>query len=466
MRAPGMRFMRMPIFVWTTLFTNVLMVLAFPVLTVALALAALDRYLGMHFFTSTQGGNLMMYVNLFWIWGHPEVYILILPAFGVFSEVVATFSAKRLFGYRSLVYATAAITLLSFGVWVHHFFTMGAGPSVNLAFGIATMLIAIPTGVKVFNWLFTMYRGRVRFTTSMYWTIGFLTTFVISGMTGVMMAVPPADFVLHNSLFLVAHFHNVLIPGALFGFFAGYTYWFPKAMGFPLDEKWGKRAFWFWLIGFYLAFAPLYTLGFMGMPRRMEHYDNLAWQPYLIVAAVGAAVILAGILCQITQLAVSFRQRRATRDLTGDPWDGRTLEWATSSPPAPYNFAKIPVVQDIDAFADMKERGVARPLPVHYDDNCMPKNTASGRRSDLDGGHSLPGRLQGAGLGRPIAAGASEHVLPLPGHRLGRRFHHRLSIGEHLNESGTDRGHRGGPRKSQILCRGIPSVDRLQYRGV
>jgi cytochrome o ubiquinol oxidase subunit 1 len=378
MRAPGMKLMRMPIFVWTTLFTNVLMVLAFPVLTVALALITLDRYLGMHFFTNTLGGNMMMYVNLFWIWGHPEVYILILPAFGVFSEVVATFSGKRLFGYKSLVYATAAITIISFTVWLHHFFTMGAGPDVNAVFGIATMLIAIPTGVKIFNWLFTMYRGRVRFTLPMYWTFAFLTTFNIGGMTGVLLSIPPADFVLHNSLFLIGHFHNVLIPGALFGFFAGYTYWFPKAFGFPLDEKWGKRAFWCWLIGFYLAFMPLYVLGFMGMPRRMDHYANLAWQPYLIVASIGSAIILLGIIFQITQLRVSIKHRHATRDLTGDPWDGRTLEWASSSPPPVYNFAVIPVVHDIDAFTDMKEKGIAYLRPDRYHDIHMPKNTAAG----------------------------------------------------------------------------------------
>jgi cytochrome o ubiquinol oxidase subunit 1 len=378
LRAPGMTLMRMPIFTWTTLFTNVLMIFAFPVLTVAIALLALDRYLGMHFFTSSLGGNPMMYVNLFWIWGHPEVYILILPAFGVYSEVVATFSAKRLFGYRSLVYATGAIMVLSFAVWVHHFFTMGAGPDVNLAFGIATMMIAVPTGVKIFNWLFTMYRGRVRFTTPMYWTLGFLTTFAIGGMTGVLMSVPPADFVVHNSLFLVAHFHNVLIPGSLFGFFAGYAYWFPKAMGFPLDEKWGKRAFWFWLIGFFLAFMPLYVLGFMGMPRRMEHYANMAWQPYLIVAAAGAAVVLVGIGCQIIQLAVSFKRRHVDRDLTGDPWNGRTLEWATSSPPAAYNFAKIPAVHDIDAFTEMKEKGQALEQPDGFQDIHLPQNTAYG----------------------------------------------------------------------------------------
>jgi cytochrome o ubiquinol oxidase subunit 1 len=378
MRAPGMSLMRMPIFAWTTLFTNGLMIFAFPVLTAALALLTLDRYLGMHFFTSTLGGNPMIYVNLFWIWGHPEVYIVILPAFGIYSEVVATFSSKRLFGYPSLVYATAAIMVLSFTVWLHHFFTMGAGPDVNLFFGIATMLIAVPTGVKVFNWLFTMYRGRVRFATPMYWTLGFLSTFAIGGMTGVLMAVPPADYVVHNSLFLVAHFHNVLIPGALFGFFAGYTYWFPKAMGFTLDEAWGRRAFWFWLVGFYLAFMPLYALGFMGMPRRLVHYANPAWQPYLIVAALGAAVILAGICCQIIQLAVSIRNRKSALDLSGDPWDGRTLEWATSSPPAVYNFAILPMVQDIDAFTDMKEKKTANIPPSRYQDIRLPKNSGLG----------------------------------------------------------------------------------------
>lgn len=376
MRAPGMTLMRMPLFTWTTLLTNVLMIFAFPVLTVALALITLDRYLGMHFFTNTLGGNPMLYVDLFWIWGHPEVYIVILPAFGIYSEVVATFSGKRLFGYRSLVYATAAITALSFGVWLHHFFTMGAGADVNAAFGIATMLIAVPTGVKMFNWLFTMYRGKVRLTTPMYWTLGFLTTFAIGGMTGVLMALPPADFLLHNSLFLIAHFHNMLIPGALFGFFAGYAYWFPKATGILLDEKWGKRAFWCWASGFYLAFMPLYVLGFLGMPRRMAHYADPAWQPYLVVAAIGTFVILVGIVFQIIQLTVSIRWRQP--DLTGDPWNGRTLEWATSSPPAPYNFAILPEVQEIDAFDDMKEKGLHDSRPDRYQDITLPANTGKG----------------------------------------------------------------------------------------
>jgi cytochrome o ubiquinol oxidase subunit 1 len=378
MRAPGMTLMRMPIFVWTVLCTAVLMVLSFPVLTVALSLVTMDRYLGMHFFSNTLGGNMMMYANLFWIWGHPEVYIVILPAFGIFSEVVATFSGKPLFGYTSMVYATAAIMVLSFSVWVHHFFTMGAGPDVNTFFGITTMIIAVPTGVKIFNWLFTMYRGRIRFTTPMYWTLGFIGTFAVGGMTGVLLASPAADYVLHNSLFLIAHFHNMLIPGALFGYFAGYAYWFPKALGFPLNETWGKRAFWCWLIGFYLSFIPLYVLGFMGMPRRMAHYSNPAWQPYLVIAAAGAAVIAVGILCQGIQLVVSIRQRHGTRDLTGDCWDGRTLEWAIASPPAVYNFAITPVVSGIDAFMDMKEKGIAFLKPDRYEDIHMPKNTASG----------------------------------------------------------------------------------------
>ena len=298
-RAPGMTLMKMPLFSWTALCTSILMVLAFPALTVVTALLGLDRYLGMHFFTNGGGGNMMNYANLFWIWGHPEVYIVILPAFGVYSEVVATFSSKRLFGYTSLVYATIVIALLSFTVWVHHFFTMGAGPNVNAVFGIATMIIAVPTGVKIFDWLLTMYRGRIRFTTPMLWTLGFIPTFAIGGMTGVLMAVPPADFMMHNSEFLVAHFHNMLIPGALFGYLAGYAYWFPKAFGFRLNEKWGRRAFWNWLLGFYLAFMPLYMLGFMGMPRRMEHYSNPEWQPYLLVAALGAFLIVIGIACLV-----------------------------------------------------------------------------------------------------------------------------------------------------------------------
>ncbi len=379
LRAPGMTFMRLPLFTWTTLTTNVLMVFSFPVITGALLLLTMDRYLGMHFFTNTLGGNMMLWNNLFWMWGHPEVYIVILPAFGVFSEVVATFSGKKLFGYTSLVYATVAIMILSFTVWLHHFFTMGNSAGVNTFFGITTMLIAIPTGVKVYDWLFTMYRGRIRFTIPMYWTLGFLIIFVFGGMTGVLMAIPPADYIVHNSLFLIAHFHNMLIPGALFGYFAGYNYWFPKAFGFKLDEKWGKRAFWFWFVGFIVAFFPLYILGFMGMPRRLESYPNPEWQPYLIVAAVGVLIIALGILSMGIQLIVSIRRRNENLDLTGDPWNGRTLEWATSSPPAAYNFAIIPKVHEMDAFWAMKlKKTSGNGGKVEYTNIELPKNRVYG----------------------------------------------------------------------------------------
>jgi cytochrome o ubiquinol oxidase subunit 1 len=357
MRAPGMTYFRMPVFCWTALAANMLITAAFPILTATFAMLLLDRNLGMHFFTNDAGGNAMMYVNLFWAWGHPEVYILILPAFGVFSEVTATFSGKALFGYRSMVLATLGICILSFMVWLHHFFTMGAGADVNAFFGIMSMIIAVPTGVKVFNWLFTLFHGRIVFRSPLLWSIGFMVTFVIGGMTGVLLAVPPVDFVVHNSVFLVAHFHNVIIGGVLFGAIAGYNYWFPKAFGFTLDERLGKASFWFWLIGFYLAFMPLYLLGMMGMTRRLQHVSDPSWQPLLLVAELGAICILLGILCQIAQIVVSIRSRESRRDLTGDPWNGRTLEWATSSPPPAYNFAVMPEVKTIDAFWEMKRTG-------------------------------------------------------------------------------------------------------------
>jgi cytochrome o ubiquinol oxidase subunit 1 len=376
-RAPGMTYMRMPVFCWTALCSSMLMVAAFPILTATLGMLLLDRYVGMHFFTNDGGGNMMLYVNLFWAWGHPEVYILILPAFGVFSEVIATFSGKELFGYRSMVLATLAICVLSFTVWLHHFFTMGAGANVNAFFGILSAIIAVPTGVKVFNWLFTLYRGRIRFEVPVLWSIGFMVTFVIGGLTGVLLAVPPADFVLHNSAFLVAHFHNVLIGGVFFGVMAGYTYWFPKAFGFTLDPRLGAVSFWCWLIGFYLAFMPLYALGLMGMTRRMQHYADVSWQPYLIVAEVGALVVLVGIAATVAQLVVSIRRREQHRDLTGDPWNGRTLEWSTASPPPAYNFAVLPEVESLDAFWVMKQRGPIVPAE-HYESIEMPSNSPNG----------------------------------------------------------------------------------------
>lgn len=382
MRCPGMTLMKMPIFAWTVLCAMILVILAFPVLTVTLALLSLDRYLGMHFFSADMGGNAMLYVNMIWAWGHPEVYILILPAFGVFSEVVATFSKKYLFGYATMVWATAAITILSFLVWLHHFFTMGAGGNVNAFFGIMTMIISVPTGVKIFNWLFTMHRGRITFSLPMLWTLAFIVTFAIGGMTGVMMSVPTIDFQVHNSVFLVAHFHNVIIGGVVFGYLAGLSYWFPKIFGFKLNEKLGRWSFWCWVIGFYLAFMPLYALGFMGMTRRLNHYDSATgWHPFLVTAGIGAAVIAVGIGCQLAQIVVSIKDRDKNRDTTGDPWNGRTLEWSIKSPAPFYNFAFIPTVDSRDAFWKGKQAAYAHQKSTDqpkYQDIHMPKDTATG----------------------------------------------------------------------------------------
>jgi cytochrome o ubiquinol oxidase subunit 1 len=373
--------MRMPVFCWTALASNLLIVAAFPVLTATLAMLLLDRYLGFHFFSVERGGNPMMYVNLFWVWGHPEVYILVLPAFGVFSEVTATFSGKPLFGYRSMVLATMAICILSYTVWLHHFFTMGASANVNAFFGITSMIIAVPTGVKIFNWLFTMYGGRLRFEVPLLWTIGFMVAFIFGGLTGVLLALPPVDWQVHNSLFLVAHFHHVIIPGVLFGAIAGYNYWFPKAFGFKLDDRWGKAAFWCWFIGFHLAFMPLYVTGLMGMTRRLQHYDVMSWRPWLLIAEIGAVVILAGIVSQIVQLVVSIRNREALR-VSADPWNGRTLEWSVPSPPPAWNYAVLPHVSGRDAFWATKKLAPAikaQPAqPRVYAPIEMPRNSGTG----------------------------------------------------------------------------------------
>jgi cytochrome o ubiquinol oxidase subunit I len=381
MRAPGMSYMRMPVFCWTSLASSLLIVAVFPILTATLAMLLLDRYVGFHFFTNEAGGSPMLFMNLIWAWGHPEVYILILPAFGIYSEIVPTFSCKPLFGYRSMVIATLAICLISMLVWLHHFFTMSAGGDVNGFFGIMSMIIAVPTGVKIYNWVFTMYGGRVRMHTPMLWTIGFMVTFVIGGLTGVLLAMPPADFVLHNSLFLVAHFHNVIIGGVLFGAFAGYSYWFPKAFGFSLDERLGKAAFWCWIIGFYLAFMPLYVLGLLGMTRRMQHYDQPDWYPWTLVAEAGALLILCGIVLMAVQLAVSIKGRARRREPTGDPWDGRNLEWATSSPPPVYNFAVLPNVQQEEPYWGMKAKAresLQLSAEPQYEPIEMPRNSPTG----------------------------------------------------------------------------------------
>ncbi|HET8690232.1 MAG TPA: cbb3-type cytochrome c oxidase subunit I [Candidatus Saccharimonadales bacterium] len=373
MRAPGMTLMKMPIFVWSVLITMVMVMFAFPILTVALTMLGLDRLMDMHFFTAGHGGNMMMYVNLIWAWGHPEVYILVLPAFGIYSEIVATYSRKRLFGYTSMVLALAAIAFFSFVVWLHHFFTMGAGADVNAFFGITTMIIAIPTGVKIFNWLFTMFRGRIHLASPMIWFLGFVFLFTTGGMTGVMLAVPAIDYQVHNSLFLVAHFHTMIISGVLFGYFAGISYWFPKIFGFRLNETLGKMAAWSWIVGFILAFFPLYALGLMGATRRLDHYEaSTGWQPLFIVAGIGALIIALGVFFQILQLAVSVWKRKEYR-VDNDPWNGRTLEWSLPSPVPFYNFAVTPTVDKRDVFWEAKQSKKSK-KPV-YQPITLPKNS-------------------------------------------------------------------------------------------
>jgi cytochrome o ubiquinol oxidase subunit 1 len=381
MRAPGMSYLRMPVFCWTALASCMLIVAAFPVLTATLAMLLLDRYLDFHFFTNTAGGNMMMFINLIWAWGHPEVYILVLPSFGIFSEVISTFSRKPLFGYRSMVIATLFICIVSFMVWLHHFFTMGAGGDVNAIFGIASSVIAVGTGVKVYNWIFTMYGGRIQFATPMLWSVAFIVTFVIGGVTGVLLAVPPADFQLHESMFLVAHFHNVIIGGVVFAVFAGITYWFPKAFGFKLDEGWGKATFWFAFVGFYVTFMPLYVAGLLGMTRRLQHYDFGLWRPWVLAAGLGIIFYLCSAACQAVQLVVSIRRRDELRDLTGDPWNGRSLEWSTASPPPAFNFAVLPNVQGEEPYWEIKRRAIETQQLVSepdYKPIHMPRNSPTG----------------------------------------------------------------------------------------
>jgi cytochrome o ubiquinol oxidase subunit I len=378
MRAPGMHLMRMPLFCWTVICTSILIVFAMPPLSVAALLLAADRYMDFHFFTNDLGGNMMNYANLFWLFGHPEVYLLVLPAYGIYSEIVSTYSAKRLYGYLSLVIATMSIAVLSFTVWLHHFFTMGQSALINAAFGIATMLIAIPTGIKVYDWMATMYRGRIRLNVPMIYLVGFLILFVIGGLTGIILASPTVDFQVHNTLFLVAHFHNVLIPGVLFGLLAGYNYWFPKAFGFRLNERLGKITAYLWIVGFMVTFLPLYVVGLMGMPRRSYSYTDPEFVPWLVLAFIGALTILSALLMFLEQLRVSIRDRDQNRVPYGDPWDARTLEWSISAPPPEYNFAIIPTISKRDAFAEDKIAGEAYPTDGVYEDIKLPKNTPVG----------------------------------------------------------------------------------------
>ncbi|CAH8767720.1 cytochrome aa3 quinol oxidase subunit I [Paenibacillus dendritiformis] len=349
MRAPGMTLMRMPMFTWSVLITCVIILFAFPVLTVALALMMFDRMFGAQFFTMANGGMDMLWANLFWVWGHPEVYIVVLPAFGIYSEIISTFSRKNLYGYKSMVFSMVAISLLSFVVWAHHFYTMGHGAMVNGFFSVTTMAIAVPTGVKIFNWLFTMQKGKIQFTTPMMYALAFIPIFTIGGVTGVMLAMASADYQYHNTMFLVAHFHYVLIPGTVFAVIAGMYYWFPKVFGFRLNERLGKISFWFIAICFNVTFLPLFFLGLNGMTRRMYTYSaETGFGPLNLIATIGSFGLAIGFAILVYNIYWSARY--APRDKTGDPWDARTLEWSTHSPVPEYNFAVIPNVKSMDAF--------------------------------------------------------------------------------------------------------------------
>jgi len=347
MRAPGMTFMRMPMFTWTSFVTSALILFAFPAITVGLVLLMFDRLFGANFFNPDAGGNVVIWQHIFWIFGHPEVYILILPAFGIISEVVSTFSRKRLFGYSSMVFATVLIAFLGFMVWAHHMFTTGLGPIANTLFGIATMLIAVPTGIKIFNWLFTMWGGQIRFTTANLWAVGFIPTFVIGGMTGVMLAVPPADYQYHDSYFVVAHFHYVIVGGLVFGLFAGLYYWWPKMFGKILNETLGKWSFWTFFLGFHLTFFPQHFLGLMGMPRRVFTYlkdQNLELGNF--ISTIGVFGMTLGMILFLINVVVTAKSGKRA---PADPWDARTLEWSIPSPPPEYNFAQTPLVRGLDA---------------------------------------------------------------------------------------------------------------------
>jgi len=342
MRAPGMTMMRMPIFTWSTLIVQILIVMAFPAITIALVLLSLDRYVGTGFYRIAAGGDPLLWQHLFWVFGHPEVYILILPAFGIVSEIIPTFSRKPLFGYSVMVYAIAAIGFLGFGVWVHHMFTTGLGPTANAVFAGSTMLIAIPTGVKIFNWIGTMVKGSLKFTTPMLFAVGLVSQFTIGGLSGVMHASPPIDTHHNDTYFVIAHFHYVLFGGSIFGLLAGAYYWFPKMTGRMMDEKLGKINFWTTFAGFNLTFFPMHFLGVAGMPRRYYTYGSgSGWSFWNAFVTLGAMFLAGSILLFVYNLARSLKHGEIAGN---NPWDAPTLEWAIPSPPPPYNFAQLPLV--------------------------------------------------------------------------------------------------------------------------
>ncbi|WP_052019851.1 cytochrome c oxidase subunit I [Paenibacillus sp. JCM 10914] len=370
MRAPGMSFMRMPMFTWTVFITSAMILFAFPAITVGLVLLSFDRLLGANFFDVASGGNPVLWQHIFWIFGHPEVYILILPAFGIISEVIPAFSRKRLFGYSSMVFATILIAFLGFMVWAHHMFTTGLGPVANALFSIATMLIAVPTGIKIFNWLFTMWGGQIRFTSANLYAIGFIPTFVMGGVTGVMLASAPADFQFHDTYFVVAHFHYVIVGGLVFGLFSGLHYWWPKMFGRILDEKLGKLTFWLFAIGFHLTFFVQHFLGLLGMQRRIVSYlPNQNFDELNFISTIGALLMGVGVLLFLANVIMTTRKPSG---VAADPWeDGRTLEWSIPSPPPEYNFKQIPLVRGLDAYwkekmAGNKEMTPSEPVgPIH-----------------------------------------------------------------------------------------------------
>ena len=361
LRAPGMSMMRMPVFVWMTLITSILLVLAFPVITVGLIELTMDRNFGTHFFIPAEGGDPILWQHLFWVFGHPEVYILILPAMGIVSEVLPTFSRKPLFGYPFIVFSGIVIGIMGWAVWSHHMFTVGLGPVANSVFTITTMLIAVPTGIKIFNWIGTLWKGSIEFTTSMMFALGFVSLFIIGGLSGVSHAVSPSDFQQQDTYYIVAHLHYVLFGGSIMGAFAGIYYWYPKLTGKMLSETLGKLNFWFIFIGMNLTFFPMHYLGLNGMPRRIYTYSaEFGWENMNRLASLGYVILFVAFLIFI----VNLWQARNSRRVSHDPWDAPGLEWSIASPPPPYNFAEIPQVEGLDQYWIAKERARAAGTPL------------------------------------------------------------------------------------------------------